>query len=366
MVAPSLTSEAITLPANAPSTTGRLHLIDALRALASQLILWHHLALYGPLSDAASLIAPSLVGSLVDYARMTSVFFVVGGMVTARALTKHPPACLKDVGAALLHRWKRLGPAYLAVVALTIGVNALASGWMSDPMVSASPTLDQLLAHVFYLQNILGYESLSAGIWYVAIDFQLTALVVLALALSTFVARATRRSVIQIAQALFWPVALGSLFFFNLRAELDVWALYFFGSFFLGMAVQWALSGHLPRAAFFAYLALVIVAGLLEFRPRLLMSAAIAAILFFAARSNALRDRPRNKAVLWLGRMSYSVFLIHFPVWLLLNAVFVRMGWVTPVTGLLAMPIAWLLSIGAGWVFHRYVELPSARWASGK
>lgn len=127
-----------------------------------------------------------------------------------------------------------------------------------------------------------------------------------------------------------------------------------------------ALSGHLPRAAFFAYLALVVAAGLLEFRPRLLMSAAIAAILFFAARSNALHDWPRNKVVLWLGRMSYSVFLIHFPVWLLQNVVFVRMRWVTPVTGLLAMPIAWLLSIGAGWVFHRYVELPSARWASGK
>ncbi|MBI5547634.1 MAG: hypothetical protein HY901_27445 [Deltaproteobacteria bacterium] len=57
---------------------------------------------------------------------------------------------------------------------------------------------------------------------------------------ATFVARATRRPVIQIAQGFFWPVALGSLFF-NLRAELDVWALYFFGSFFLGMAVQW---GH--------------------------------------------------------------------------------------------------------------------------
>jgi hypothetical protein len=31
----------------------------------------------------------------------------------------------------------------------------------------------QIIAHIFLLQDILGFDALSAGIWYVAIDFQL-------------------------------------------------------------------------------------------------------------------------------------------------------------------------------------------------
>ena len=38
------------------------------------------------------------------------------------------------------------------------------------------PTLPQVVAHAFLLQSILGYEGLSAGVWYIAIDFPVFAL----------------------------------------------------------------------------------------------------------------------------------------------------------------------------------------------
>ncbi len=363
MDTPSTSTKAVY---RSPAGSSRLHLIDALRAVASQIILWHHLALYGPLSSAAAELVPGLIQGLITYARMTSIFFVVGGFMTAKALTAHLPDTPRKIGAAMLHRWKRLGPTYLVVIALTIVVNAVALQWMSDPMLSANPTPLQLLAHAVYLQEILHYESLSAGIWYVAIDFQLTLLVVLGLALSAFLARRLGRPVLTVAQFVFWPLALASLAFFNLRSGFDPWALYFFGSFFLGMLLQWALGGGLPRAAFWAYLALVIAAGVVAFRPRLLTSAVVAIVIALAARFDVLGDWPRNRVVLWVGRMSYSVFLVHFPVWLAFNAVCVRLDLVTPLVGLVSMPLAWLTSLGAGWLLHRFVESPSARWASGR
>ena len=53
----------------------RFRFIDFLRALASQLIVWHHLAFYGPLSDIAYPLAPLAIDVLYDYARMAVQVF---------------------------------------------------------------------------------------------------------------------------------------------------------------------------------------------------------------------------------------------------------------------------------------------------
>ena len=53
-------------------TRPRLACIDALKAVSSQLIVLHHLAFYGPMSDAAQALAPGLIGWLADYARTVS------------------------------------------------------------------------------------------------------------------------------------------------------------------------------------------------------------------------------------------------------------------------------------------------------
>ncbi|MDX9945178.1 MAG: acyltransferase, partial [Azonexus sp.] len=62
-------------------------LIDALRALASQLVLVHHLAFYGPLATALAVEFSDLSQWLIDYARMAvQIFLVVGGFLAARSL----------------------------------------------------------------------------------------------------------------------------------------------------------------------------------------------------------------------------------------------------------------------------------------
>ncbi|MGZ8261721.1 MAG: acyltransferase family protein, partial [Methylotenera sp.] len=64
--------------------TTRFPAIDAFKAIASQLIVLHHLAAYGPLSDAVQQAAPGLISWLYDYARMAvQVFFVIGGYLAA-------------------------------------------------------------------------------------------------------------------------------------------------------------------------------------------------------------------------------------------------------------------------------------------
>jgi hypothetical protein len=65
----------------------RLPLIDLLKVIASQLVVLHHLAFYGPMSDHAVPLMPGLIHWLADPARMVvQVFLVVGGYLAALSL----------------------------------------------------------------------------------------------------------------------------------------------------------------------------------------------------------------------------------------------------------------------------------------
>ena len=68
-------------------TKQRSLLIDALRALASILIVLHHLAFYGPMADHVRPVWPRLWQWMANDARMAvQVFLVLGGYLAARSL----------------------------------------------------------------------------------------------------------------------------------------------------------------------------------------------------------------------------------------------------------------------------------------
>jgi len=62
-----------------------------------------------------------------------------------------------------------------------------------------------------------------------------------------------------------------------------------------------------------------------------------------------------------LGTHSYSLFLVHFPICLLVNALFEHKDPTHAGTALLAMLAAWLLSNLAALLFYRWIEAPAAR-----
>ena len=63
--------------------------MDALKAIACLLIVLHHLAAYGPMSEIAYPLFPGLIDGLYEYGRIAvQVFFVVAGFLFAG---KHAP-----------------------------------------------------------------------------------------------------------------------------------------------------------------------------------------------------------------------------------------------------------------------------------
>jgi peptidoglycan/LPS O-acetylase OafA/YrhL len=62
-----------------------------------------------------------------------------------------------------------------------------------------------------------------------------------------------------------------------------------------------------------------------------------------------------------LAKISFSVFLVHFPVCLIVNAVFTHFAPAQPYVQSAGMFIAWIASLCAGAVFFRWIETPLGR-----
>lgn len=333
----------------------RLPGIDALKALGCVLIVWHHLAFYGPMSDVVHIAAPGLMNWLYDYGRMAvQIFLVVGGFLAAASLAPHGRSVVREPLQLILRRYRRLALPLMVAVAVTIVVAAGVRPWLPHPSVPDAPGLWQLLAHLFLLQDVLGQEALSAGIWYVAIDFQLF---VISVALLTLWPDTHHRWAVMILAAV-------SLLVFNRRAGLDMTGLYFFGSYALGMLAWWASRSVQPSRWVLAMLGLAGTALALDFRGRLLVALLVALVLVWLQR-NGRSAVPRWLQTPWLlglGQISYSVFLIHFPVCLLVNALVTHLWPAQLAANSLGMVAAFLLSLLAGWGLYLNVESPDAPW----
>lgn len=342
---------------------GRLPSVDALKAIAAQLIVLHHLALYGPMSDTVHDFAPGLIDWLANHARLAvQVFLVVGGFLAARSLAAR---CNAPIGNPVLLVWKRycrLVIPFMAAIMLAVACAAIARAVLPLDSTPAAPELLQLIAHLLLIQNLLGLEALSAGVWYVAIDFQLYALLVVLLWLSQRASAAKHR---PLTMALVSALAIASLFHFNRIPALDDWALYFFGAYAMGILAFWASEQERPAVWLALLAASVTAALLLDFRSRIAIALLVALLLaagrLIASFSRLLDLRP----LAFLGNVSYSVFLVHYPVCLIVNAAFGRFAPGDPSAHAFGILLAWAASLYAGTLFHHHIERRFAVWPLG-
>lgn len=336
-------------------------LINVLKAGAAQLIVLHHLAFYGPMADSAAALFPELVSWLASDARIAvQVFLVVGGFLAAKSLAPAGHAGLADPLGALWQRYLKLAPPFFLATLLAAAAGTLAAQWMTHDSISPPATVGQLAAHALLLHGVLGYPALSAGAWYVAIDFQLYAMAVL-MAWGAGLAMRPRALLLPLIAA---AGVILSLLHFNLDPDWDNWGLYFFGSYGLGMLAWWAGDARRPPRAAALLACLIVLSALLallvEFRSRIALALFTACLLLLWGRVRTHATGAAWPAVNALARSSYSVFLVHFPISLLVNAVFTRFAPQDAAWQALGMLLAWGASVAGGTLFYRVVEAPLA------
>jgi peptidoglycan/LPS O-acetylase OafA/YrhL len=347
--------------------------VDAIKLMAAQIIVWHHLCAYGPLADAAASIWPDLASLLYNKGRLAvQVFLVLAGFLAARVLASISDWSVSTVAGLALKRYRRLARPLCLALVLAIAAAAITRDVLPSNLVPAAVEWPQLLAHLFLLQGVLGMDSLSAGIWYVAIDFQLFLLLLLCFALPAALT-SSRDQAVRWTQALTAGLMLTSLWGLNLLSTWDNWAPYFFGSYGLGVCAYWASQSTNRQAWWMGLVIAVWLALLIDFRGRILLASITALTLL--AWSQPAQTICKSRLSTWCVRAlhagaerSYALFLVHFPVLLLANGLWLGTApsEPDPVRTVTALLLTWWAAWGLAHLFYTTVEAPPCRAPLGK
>ena len=331
-------------------------MLDAMKGFGCLAIVLHHLAVYGPMSDVVRSDFPALIGGLEIYARLAvQMFFVLAGFLVAAQLAPEgqPSATAATSSLNLIfQRYRRLVTPFLFAIACAILITAFVRPWFVHDSLSAPPSLGQLLAHALLLHDLTGVEALSAGVWYVAIDFQLFILTVLLTAFSARAASAWR----WVFPSLIIGLAATSLWVMNRHTPYEDYAPYFFGAYALGMLAYWSTRKTLGGLSLLTIAALGSIALWLQFRNPIVVALATAIIVALSGQRGWLAQWPRPGLLTWLGQRSYSIFLIHYGFCIGMNALWARLFPTGVLVNALGMLLAVIISVGAGALLYRYVE----------
>ena len=331
----------------------RLPFLDAMKGLGCLAIVLHHLAIYGPMSNVVGQAAPQLIEALILYARLAvQMFFVLAGFLVASQIAPEGQTIDQAPASRIWKRYKRLITPFLFAVASATLITALVRPWFEHDSLSDAPSISQFISHALLVHDLLDIQALSAGVWFVAIDFQLFATTVLLTALmhrSAGIGRAVFPLIILLLSAI-------SLLFINRYSAYENYAPYFFGAYGLGMLSYWSTRPARAVIGLVTICALGGIALMLEFRNAITVALATAVLISIASQKAWLERWPKPGVLTWLGHRSYSIFLIHYGICIGFNAIwhkFFPTGLIANTLGIFA---AVLTSIAAGALLYRYVE----------
>lgn len=348
-----------------PARQQPLFLIDILKVLAALLIILHHLSSYGQIAQDARNVLPGIMTWLFEYGRYAvQIFLVMAGYLAAQSLSRFAAVKFSAHGLlkVILNRYLRLFAPYAVALLFTIICAYIARFWVNDEFVGESETLGQFLAHLFFIQGILGLDSISAGAWYIAIDWQLYA--ILAMLLISYPSY----------QAVIWVIsilAVSSLLFFNRSGEYEAYFIYFIGSYGLGALAYLAKCfvdkgvNRLAKTALVVIGLIITISSFEQIWLRNFLAWFIAIALLIWGNVNYPNSKSVFlKAISWGSARSYSAFLIHFAFILLANTLYIATGMHTHESGVLAlvlmMGVVVCSTIAANYLYQ-WVEVPSLK-----
>jgi len=307
--------------------------VDALRGIASLAVCWYHLTNGDRKFLPAGFVTAS--GSHGDLG--VEVFFVISGFVIPYALHRAAYG-LRNYPRFVLKRIVRLDPPYLATIAFILTYRYFI--WGQQFHFSARQTL----LHLGYVNVFFGYPWFNVVFWSLAIEFQYYLLIGLAFPLLV-----SHRATIRILTY----ASCGTAFL----APSGAFVFHYLFLFLLGILVFQRKIGLLTRAPFLVLLGTA-AAGVwltMGFLPALVGLASALAIATLEI---------KGRLLLFLGSISYSLYLLHEPIGGSLISASLRR--VQGVGGRFAvLGAAFGASIGAAYLLWRFVERPSQRLASG-
>lgn len=323
--------------------SGRLLEIDALRGLAAMAVVLFHFTrrfveLFSPEQPPSMLVAHGHYG--------VNLFFIISGFVIFMTLerTRRPMDFV-------VSRFSRLFPAYWCAVAVTFVItHALA-------LPQKTVTLSQALANGFMIHGLFGVPHVDGVYWTLEIELLFYLQMFLLFRASRLARAAQFIGALLALHVLYVTLArhAGIELSWTLSHLLILVYLPWFG---LGIAIYQMVHNAAgvgpPRGLALAAMALASLAYAQG--PWICLLAVCLALAVWAAASGYL-PWLRHPLLVWLGAISYPLYLVHENIGWAVQLRVIQVGGSTDVSVLVALAVVLLMATA----LHRWVEQPALR-----
>ncbi|CAE6691554.1 acyltransferase family protein [Paraburkholderia nemoris] len=357
---------------------GKEHVIDAMRGFAALLVAYFHCrqvewvgmqTFHQSVGHSFSLstIAAYLTFPIAWGSAGVPIFFVISGYCIHRGgalrLAKNPDYRL-DTGNFWIRRFARIYPVLLAALVLTFALD-----WVSLQLPPVNHKIREIglqafLVNLLSLQGVAGKTFGSNGaLWTLSLEVQFYAIYPLLFALRRRLGMTSVLAIVAVINVL-------SAYVLE-RHDLQFFTSYWF-SWTLGAWIADAKARSTPEARSSVWLYVLAAAFIAlgcaafhfgQYGAFQLWAVGFAFYLYKALeRPNADKaDTPGVRLLSRFGDFSFSLYLIHLPIFVLLSSILFRSSlqmsiWPSFGYMLVAVPVAY--------VFYRLVELPAMKWSA--
>jgi peptidoglycan/LPS O-acetylase OafA/YrhL len=373
----SVNSQALDQP-GAPQPAGqrqRFHYLDGIRAFAALYVVAHHiwLTVYPGFPENSS---PSWTKVFMYGHLAVAVFIVVSGFSLMVVPAKNGHTLVGGNAEFFRRRaWRILPPYWMALIA-----SFLVLVLVRHEHAPARVWGKTLLVHSALMQNLVGNRTVNGAFWSIAVEFQIYLLFPILLLVwrrrSAVWATALAAVLVVVSQEL--SVHVETLHPFT-RLTLQFYALFALGALAADVVVRARARGEHPRhgrwlmaVAGAAGAALVVITALFGgsivarnfFWADLLVGVAMACLLVALAdgRPRRVTRTLESRPAVSVGGFSYSVYLMHIPIVLILWTWLVsRLDLGQLPSFLILLVVGMALVVPCSWLFSQVFEQPFLR-----
>ena len=324
----------------------RLAIVDLLRIVAALSVMWYHFGFRTRSELVRSTTHWGFTG--------VQVFFVVSGFIIPWALARGGFSWPRDGGQFILQRTPRLDPPDF--VASAISALLIWLEWRFLGSLGPAPTFPwtTTLAHVGYLNGVLGLGWYNGNCWTLGIECQFYLAAVALLPLIVSKSPPVHLGFHALGLAASWAavdLVTGP------AAVHSPWLLQWLPLFLMGIAAFQRFSGLLTTPAFLSAIAASAIVAAATGSPAGALAGALASL------GIAFVSLPHHPWIVAAASLTYSFYLLHEPIGSRAVSLVSRMGSGTLVN-LAALAAGIGSSLVAAWLLFILVERPALTWAS--